>query len=96
MTLGVENYHLGLVARFMDLYYHSVPKYHSYRLDADLAKYVDGLGNWVRGNDRWNFEGERYLGKRGLEILQHRRVALMPKEHRDIESLDQVINDALL
>ena len=25
-------------------------------LDAQVATYIDGLGNWVRANDSWSFE----------------------------------------
>ena len=80
----------------MDLYYHNVPKYHSYHLDADIVKYVDGLGSWVRANDQWNFEGERYFGKRGPEIFKNRWVTLMPKERRDVEDLCHIVDEALL
>ncbi|KZV73706.1 terpenoid synthase [Peniophora sp. CONT] len=90
----VESHYLNLQARFLELYCHHVPKYHSYQLDADIAKYVDGLGNWVRANDQWNFETERYLGKRGIEIFKERWVTLMPKEHA--KDIGQLINDALL
>jgi len=26
------------------------------QIDADVAIYADGLGNWVRANDVWSFE----------------------------------------
>ena len=60
-----------------------MPKYHSYSLDADVAKYVDGIGSWVRANDQWSFESERYFGKRGPEIYRNRWMTLMPKERSE-------------
>ncbi|VDB91880.1 unnamed protein product [Peniophora sp. CBMAI 1063] len=92
----VERHYHDCAARFLELYYHHVPKFHSYRVDADVARYVDGLGNWVRANDRWNYESERYLGKRGLEIIKDRWVTLLPKEQRDNKDIGRLINDALL
>ena len=48
-------------------------------IDAQVARYVDGLGNWVRANDSWSFESQRYFGLDGLEIEESRWVPLMPK-----------------
>lgn len=48
-------------------------------IDAQVARYVHGLGNWVRANDQWSFESQRYFGTKGLEIIQHRTVQLLPK-----------------
>ncbi|VDB91864.1 unnamed protein product [Peniophora sp. CBMAI 1063] len=79
----VENHHRKLVARFLELYYHHVPKYHTCPLDSDISKYVDGLGNWVRGNEIWSYESERYFGKRGPEISHDRWVTLMPKQRAE-------------
>lgn len=94
--VGVENRYRKQTARFLELYYNHVPKYHSYHLDADVARYVDGLGNWVRANDQWNFESERYLGKRGPEISKDRWVTLLPKEEHDTKVIGQLVNHALL
>ncbi|KZV99782.1 hypothetical protein EXIGLDRAFT_831178 [Exidia glandulosa HHB12029] len=46
----------------------------------ELAKYVDGLGNWVRANDAWSFESQRYFGKGGLGVMSKREVILLPKQ----------------
>jgi len=75
----VSDYHEGLVAKFMDLYENKIPKFGE-PVDAELAEYVDGLGNWVRANDQWHFESERYFGKRGPEIQKTRWVTLLPKK----------------
>lgn len=48
-------------------------------IDSQVARYVHGLGNWVRANDQWSFESQRYFGTKGLEILNHRVVKLLPK-----------------
>ncbi|KAI0265534.1 terpenoid synthase [Gloeopeniophorella convolvens] len=74
----VIKYHKELEERFMDLYENKIPKFGE-PIDAEVAQYVDGLGRWVRGNDYWEFESERYFGTKGLEIQQTRWVALMPK-----------------
>ncbi|KZV73684.1 terpenoid synthase [Peniophora sp. CONT] len=91
----VENHHRGLEARFLELYYHHVPKYHSCHLDADVARYVDGLGNWIRANEQWSFESERYFGKRGPEIIKNRWMTLMPKERAEYIG-PQLVNDVFL
>ena len=30
-------------------------------LDAQVATYIDGLGNWVRANEAWSFEANRFM-----------------------------------
>jgi hypothetical protein len=63
----------------MNLYENKVPKF-SESVDEQLARYVDGIGNWVRANYEWSFETERYFGKKGPEIKETRWVTLLPKE----------------
>ncbi|KAI9457980.1 terpenoid synthase [Lactarius psammicola] len=75
----VYDYHKELEAKFMDLYENKIPKFGE-PVDTELARYVDGIGNWVRANDQWNFETERYLGKKAPEIRRTRWVTLLPKE----------------
>ena len=48
-------------------------------IDAEVQRYVDGMGNWVRGNSAWSFESERYFGLDGPEIEKTRRVVLRPQ-----------------
>jgi hypothetical protein len=36
--------------------YKQVPSFGDLTLDAEVAIYTDGLGNWVRANDKWSFE----------------------------------------
>ncbi|KAN0078464.1 Isoprenoid synthase domain containing protein [Tylopilus felleus] len=51
-------------------------------LNSQVKEYCDGLGHWVRANDDWSFESERYFGNRGLEIKEKRWISLMPKERK--------------
>ena len=48
-------------------------------IDSQVARYVDGLGNWVRANYQWSFESQRYFGTKGLDIMRHRKVEMLPK-----------------
>ena len=48
-------------------------------LNSQVKEYCNGLGQWVRANDDWEFESERYFGNRGLEIKEKRWITLMPK-----------------
>jgi hypothetical protein len=82
----VSNYYEGLVAKFMDLYENKMPKFGE-PVDTELAQYVDGVGNWVRANDHWHFESERYFGRKGLEIQRTRWVTLLPKKPLELEEV---------
>ena len=61
-------------------------------IDRRLKMYVNGLGYWVRGNDCWSSEGQRYFGAQGIEIQKSRWVTLQPpkegfvKQHRRIST----------
>ncbi|KAI0331578.1 terpenoid synthase [Cubamyces sp. BRFM 1775] len=56
------------------------------RVDEELKRYIDGLGNWVRGADCWGFEGERYFGQDGGEVMRTRWIALLPKTEQEAEN----------
>lgn len=73
----VKEHHKQLESRFIENF-KKVPRWGG-PLDLQVARYCDGLGNWVRANDQWSFESERYFGKKGLEIIQTRRITLLPK-----------------
>ncbi|KAJ3560893.1 hypothetical protein NP233_g10539 [Leucocoprinus birnbaumii] len=45
-------------------------------VDEQVSQYLYGLANWVRANDSWSFESQRYFGERGKEIQRHRSVEL--------------------
>jgi len=51
-------------------------------LNSQVKEYCDGLGQFVRANDDWHFESERYFGNRGLEIKEKRWISLMPKVYK--------------
>lgn len=48
-------------------------------MDVIASHYLHGIANWVRGNECWNFESERYFGANDRDVRQHRMVLLMPK-----------------
>ncbi|KAI9447564.1 terpenoid synthase [Lactarius indigo] len=75
----VHERHKKLEAKFMDFYENKIPKFGE-PVDTELARYVDGIGNFVRANDQWNFETERYFGKKAPEIGRTRWVTLLQKE----------------
>ncbi|KAI0290408.1 terpenoid synthase [Multifurca ochricompacta] len=75
----VSEHHKELEEKFMEIYENKIPKFGE-PVDEQLAQYVDGIGNWVRANYQWSFEGERYFGKKGLEIQRTRLVTLLPKK----------------
>ncbi|TCD62386.1 hypothetical protein EIP91_006968 [Steccherinum ochraceum] len=58
---------------------HDIPSFGSDELDAKVQLFVTGLATWPRGNDCWNFESERYHGKKGKEYRKTRMVPLLPK-----------------
>jgi Delta6-protoilludene synthase len=70
-------------------------------IDKDVAHFLDGVAVWVRANDTWSFEGERYFGKQGLKVEKTRKINLLPKELPKIKQLygevgPQLINDTLI
>ncbi|THH26436.1 hypothetical protein EUX98_g7752 [Antrodiella citrinella] len=62
--------HEKLVDQFLDTL-KTLPSWGA-AVDDHVARYVDGLGNWVRANDSWSFESQRYFGLDGLEIEEGR------------------------
>ncbi|KAI0294470.1 hypothetical protein B0F90DRAFT_1757050 [Multifurca ochricompacta] len=78
----------------MDIYENKIPKFGE-PVDEQLVQYSDGLGNWVRANDQWSFESERYFGKKGAEFRRTRRVRLLPKRCSD-EVGHQFVDDSEL
>ncbi|KAJ6571005.1 terpenoid synthase [Mycena vulgaris] len=47
--------------------------------DAFAKEYALAMGLWVYTNIKWSFASERYFGKEGLDIAEHRRVRLLPR-----------------
>ncbi|KAI0922944.1 terpene cyclase [Taiwanofungus camphoratus] len=62
----ISDLHGSLVSQFLDKW-KEIPTFGD-PIANEVHTYVDGLGNWVRANDSWSFESERYFGKHGLEI----------------------------
>ncbi|KAF8172887.1 hypothetical protein BJ912DRAFT_89820 [Pholiota molesta] len=46
-------------------------------LDRQIAVYIDGIGQWVRGHDEWMFASGRYFGDKGPEIQKTRKVDII-------------------
>ncbi|KAJ7737458.1 terpenoid synthase [Mycena maculata] len=73
----ISQFHDSLVAQFL-MHARDIPSWGPV-LDPQVGLYIDGLGNWVRANDCWSFESERYFGKAGLKIQKHRCLTLLDK-----------------
>ncbi|KAJ7803885.1 terpenoid synthase [Mycena olivaceomarginata] len=74
----ISDLHDKLAENFLAAY-DQVPDYSDFELNRQVVEYLDGLGNWVRANDSWSFESERYFGKKGAEVEATRTVELLPK-----------------
>ncbi|ESK84101.1 terpenoid synthase [Moniliophthora roreri MCA 2997] len=72
----ISDLHDSLAEEFLTAY----AKLQTAGFSADLITYADDLGNWVRANDKWSFESERYFGKHGVEIEKTRITELLAKE----------------
>ncbi|EJD08331.1 terpenoid synthase [Fomitiporia mediterranea MF3/22] len=73
----VLNFHRETEAKFLDAV-KRVPSFGP-EIDRQVKHCVNGLANWPRGSDCWNFESGRYFGSKGLEVQKSREVALLPK-----------------
>ena len=91
----VHDYHKEVEAQYMNLYENKIPKFGE-PVDTELARFADGIGNLVRANDQWNFESERYFGKKGLEIEKTRWVTLLPKERPEYSIGPLLVDGSLL
>ncbi|THH31282.1 hypothetical protein EUX98_g2931 [Antrodiella citrinella] len=70
----IAELHEQLIHQFLDLL-QSLPSW-GHSIDDQVARYIDGLANWVRANDSWSFESQRYFGLDGLQIQDSRWVTL--------------------
>ncbi|KAF8900414.1 isoprenoid synthase domain-containing protein [Gymnopilus junonius] len=68
----------GVVSKFLSNLT-QVPSFDDQDLEERLWTYVDGLGQWVRGNDDWSCEGKRYYGDDGLIIKKTRLISVEPR-----------------
>lgn len=48
-----------------------------------VNRYVDGLGEWARGNHCWHFESERYFGLDGPKVREEGELLMLPPAPRD-------------
>ena len=69
--------HRELQRKFIAL----LDKIPSFGLEVDKAvsDYIFHLGYWVQGFVCWSFEGGRYFGNKGLDVLRDGWVELLPK-----------------
>ncbi|KAK7053212.1 hypothetical protein VNI00_003831 [Paramarasmius palmivorus] len=70
--------HDQLSTDFLDLI-GEMPTFGDTNTDEEVFTYVNGLAQWVRGNDSWSFESHRYFGSAGPEIQKTGIVQLLPK-----------------
>jgi hypothetical protein len=70
----IDEYHKSLRTTFLSNI-EGIPSWGE-ELDAQVSEYTYGLANWVRANDSWSFESQRYFGRHGLEIQKGRWVDL--------------------
>ncbi|CAF1368352.1 unnamed protein product [Adineta steineri] len=47
-------------------------------IDAQIEKFVDGMGKLLRGNLRWSFETPRYFGSEREEVKRTKCIKLLP------------------
>ncbi|KAK5651017.1 hypothetical protein OQA88_2098 [Cercophora sp. LCS_1] len=48
-------------------------------VDEQVRQYVNGLGQWVRGNNDWSFESQRYFGTTGELVKRTREIYMLPR-----------------
>lgn len=75
----LECYVAGVRVEFLD----NIANMPSWGEDIDrrVKIYIDGIAQWVRGNDDWTFESGRYFGNKGPEIRETRIVTLLPSSN---------------
>ncbi|KAF7326901.1 Terpene cyclase [Mycena venus] len=75
-VLWVENYHKELVEKFFAAVINDLPQWQDTDIERQVTNLVEGLGNWVRANDAWSFESQRYFGNDGPSVQTHRVVSV--------------------
>ncbi|KAL1944525.1 hypothetical protein VTO73DRAFT_2955 [Trametes versicolor] len=80
----VVDLHHSIAARFIEGLKH-VPSFGP-EVDTQLQEYLQNIANWPRGSDSWSFKSGRYFGEWGLEYQRTRRVPLLQKSKRDLQS----------
>ncbi|KAK5652877.1 hypothetical protein OQA88_9543 [Cercophora sp. LCS_1] len=63
-------------------------------VDLQVSRYVDALAQWVRGNDDWSFESQRYFGVVGGVVRRVREIYMLPlvdvQDARSLAHRDEV------
>ena len=96
----VAAYYRDISTEFLTIYHDQLPTF-TPEVDDQVKKYMEGLGHWVRGNDAWSFETERYFGKFGEDVRVGRRVLLLERDERVatngvVSGLDIMENRAMM
>ena len=80
----------GVVSKFLsDL--SNVPSFNNEDLEERVWTYVDGLGQWVRGNDDWSYEAKRYHGDDGLVVKETRMISIKPRWGNYLRLQEEVV-----
>ncbi|KAF9040486.1 terpenoid synthase [Hymenopellis radicata] len=75
----ISNLHDVSAEMFLERYSFLQDDHAVYQSSEAAQEYIDGVGNWVRANDCWSFESERYFGKDGPMVQNSRLVELLPR-----------------
>ncbi|KAF8871971.1 terpenoid synthase [Infundibulicybe gibba] len=67
----------GLIEIFLEEYKRVPTEWGSPTLNNQVAEYIYGIANWLRGNECWSYESERYFGKAGPEVRRTGVVKIM-------------------
>ncbi|KAL1683317.1 isoprenoid synthase domain-containing protein [Schizophyllum commune] len=59
--------------------------------DAAVARYVEAIGYWLRGNVDWSFETPRYFGQDALEVKRTRIVKLPSDPRYGTQNVESVV-----
>jgi len=73
----IARYHMNFLNKFEQLR-SELPSWGP-DIDREVSKYIDSLGQGIRGVDDWSFESQRYFGPKALEIKRTRLVTLLPR-----------------
>lgn len=72
---------------------HLVRSFGSPEVDAQVARYIEGLNDSVIGILHWSFDCERYFGVEHARVKRDRIVALMPVDTSKLPAPDSMIID---
>jgi hypothetical protein len=76
------------VERVGDICRDAIDRYNNWRrklpswgpeIDRDVARYADGLADWMLGVMHWSFETERYFGRHAKVVKREQVVRLYPR-----------------